>query len=132
MHISLKKQTTVMSKSRGKPMTNIIKPRDEAEQAMTELSPSAYMLLDYYYSKDDGWEFTKAHMMKTLGITERTLQRAKKELIEKRYLHIASGKEVDNYFVGKQQVRDFLSNTTIVVKEPKELPINKDIVIPEA
>lgn len=83
-------------------------PRDEALLAMSDLSDNAFKLLIYYYSRTSGWTFSDSEIAKTLGITERTVNDNRKELIKKKYLLITSG-EIDNYFVGKDIVRKWMN-----------------------
>jgi Mn-dependent DtxR family transcriptional regulator len=105
-------------------MERLIKPINETLVAMTDLSPSAYLLLDYYYSVNSGWVFVQQQMAKTIGISIRTLERAQKELKDKGYLYIAKGKEVNTYYVGKGAVNDFLKSTSFVFTED-DLKINQ-------
>ena len=82
-------------------------PTQEAIEAMTDLSSTAYKLLIYYYSKSSGWEFNDITMSEEIGVKLRALQNARKELIDKKYLHINKSPALDNYFVGKKCVFDW-------------------------
>jgi helix-turn-helix protein len=99
-------KTTIIEKSRGKFMASI--PTDEMIYAMKDLSPKAYQLLMYYYTKGNGWVFNDAEMADTLGIGERMLNEYRRELVSKKYLLIIKGK-VTLYFVGRSSVMDFES-----------------------
>jgi len=102
--------------TKGKPMDNLRKPLKESIEAITDLSPSAYVLLDYFYSVKSGWTFVEKQMTTTLGVTPRTLQKAKRELINKGYLYISKGNEVTTYYIGKGAVNEFLDSPTIIMK----------------
>lgn len=80
-------------------------PTQEAVEAMTKLNENEYKLLIYYYSHNSGWNFSDDKICKDLGgITSRTLNNARKSLIEKGYLLIVQG-NIDIYFVGQEAVR---------------------------
>jgi helix-turn-helix protein len=79
-------------------------PTEEALTAMKELTDTAYKLLIYYYSKSTGWNFSDLEIGRVLGVTERTVQTARKELVDKEYLLVEKGKNIDNYFIGKRAV----------------------------
>jgi len=96
--------------SKGKAMKNIIKPKDETLLAIKELTSNARILLDIYYSVNSGWDFNDNHMAKTMGVEVRTYKLMRKELIDKGYLYIAKGPEVNNYYVGKQAVGNIMKN----------------------
>jgi len=82
-------------------------PSDEIVIAARELSPKAYQLLMYYYSKSDGWKFDDDEIAKSLGIgSSRMVKQYRKELISKNYLWIAQG-ELTVYIVGRQAVENF-------------------------
>jgi len=102
--------------TKGGRMDSINKPKKETIAAITDLSPTAYVLLDYFYSVKSGWVFIEKKMTKTLGVTSRTLQKAKRELVQKGYLYIAKGGEITTYYVGKGAVNEFLSSPTMVIK----------------
>jgi len=85
-------------------MTKI--PQDEAITAIKDLTPKAYQLLIYYYSKNDGWNFEDKEIADTLDTTERMIKKYRKELIDKEYLWIMKG-ELSVYFVGRKAVYDF-------------------------
>lgn len=82
-------------------------PTHEAIDAMKDLSSGAFKLLIYYYSKSTGWEFKDAEIADTLGITVKRLGELKKELVDKDYLLVERGQNIDNYFIGRQAVRNW-------------------------
>ena len=82
-------------------------PTHEAITAMKDLTDTAYKLLIYYYSKSTGWEFRDEEIANVLGVTLRTVGNAKKELIDKEYLLIEKGSNIDNYFIGRQAVLEW-------------------------
>jgi len=90
-------------------MTKI--PQDEALTAMKDLTPKAYQLLIYYYSKVDGWRFEDKEIAETLGTTERMIKKYRKELIDLDYLWIMRG-DLTVYFVGRKAVYDFKYSPT--------------------
>lgn len=104
MNYKLSKRTEIMH-SKGKRGSNFTKPVDEMFQAIKELSAPARTLLDIYYAVNSGWNFNDKHMAEVLGVTVRRFKEIRKELIDKEYLYIAKGPEVDNYYVGKSAVR---------------------------
>jgi len=97
-------KSTLLKHSRGGYMTTI--PQDEALTAIKDLSPKAYQLLIYYYSKNDGWNFDDEEIADTLATTARMIKQYRKELIDKEYLWIIKG-ELTVYFVGRKAVYDF-------------------------
>ncbi len=82
-------------------------PTHEAIEAMTDLSDIAYKLLIYYYSKSTGWNFNDEEIAKVIGVTARTVGEKRNELIDKGYLLVEKGKNIDNYFVGKRAVMEW-------------------------
>jgi predicted transcriptional regulator len=82
-------------------------PTYEVLESMRELTDTGFKLLMYYYSKSTGWRFDDADIAMTLGVTPRTVSNARKELIDKEYLLIEKGKNIDTYFVGKRAVREW-------------------------
>lgn len=82
-------------------------PTYEVLESMKELTDTGFKLLMYYYSKSTGWKFDDADIAATLGVTPRTVANARKELIEKEYLLIEKGRNLDTYFVGKRAVREW-------------------------
>ena len=82
-------------------------PTYEVLESMKELSDTAFKLLMYYYSKSTGWKFDDVDIAKTLGVTTRTVANARKELVDKDYLLIEKGKNIDTYFVGKRAVMEW-------------------------
>lgn len=81
-------------------------PQAEITQAMKELSSTAFKLLMYYYSRNDGWIFKDENIAKAIDSTERMVKKHRKELIDAGYLLIQKG-QVDVYFVGKGAVEQF-------------------------
>ena len=65
-------KSTLLKHSKGQFMTSI--PQDEALTAIKDLTPKAYQLLIYYYSKNDGWNFNDVEIANTL---EEVYQRLK-------------------------------------------------------
>lgn len=80
-------------------------PTHEAIDAMKDLTSGAFKLLIYYYSKSTGWEFIDEEIAKALGVTGKRLKELKRELVNKDYLLVAKGADIDNYFIGRQAVR---------------------------
>ena len=86
-------------------MTKI--PQDEAITAIKDLTPKAYQMLIYYYSRTSGWNFTDEEMIETLDVVnKRALMKYRRELIEKEYLWI-TGSDPVVYFVGRKSVSDY-------------------------
>lgn len=81
-------------------------PQAEITTAMVDLSATAFKLLMYYYSRNDGWEFKDENIAVTIDSTTRMVAKYRKELIDKEYLLIQKG-QVDVYFVGKRAVAKF-------------------------
>ena len=107
MNINSSKRNEIMH-SKGSKMNNIVKPKDETLLSIKELTGSARALLDIYYSVNSAWDFHDNHMAKTMGVGVRTYKLMRKELIDKKYLYIAKGPEVNNYYVGKKAVAGIL------------------------
>ena len=81
-------------------------PQEEIEGALSELTPRAYQLLIYYYSKNDGFIFDNKVIANILSISTRQLSTYHKELREKKYLRIQRG-ATTIYFVGKNAVLEY-------------------------
>ena len=79
-------------------------PTNEALSAMKDLTPSAYKLLIYYYSKSTGWKFSDQEIGDTLDVGERRVKELKRELSDKDYLLVLKGQGFENYFIGRQAV----------------------------
>lgn len=92
-------------------------PTNEAIDAMKDLSSGAFKLLIYYYSKSTGWNFNEIEIAEALGISVKRVGELKKELTDKDYLLIESGKNIDNYFIGRQAVRQWKDPDTSSVLE---------------
>ena len=97
-------KTTLLKHSRGQYMTTV--PQNEIITAIKDLTPKAYQMLMYYYSKADGWNFSDTEMADTLDTTERMIKAYRKELVDKEYLWIIPG-TLTVYFVGRKAVYDF-------------------------
>ena len=97
-------KTTLLEHSKGGYMTKI--PQTEALIAMKDLSPKAYQLLIYYYSKSSGWKFDDKEIADALSTTERMIKKYRKELIDLGYLWIIK-RNLTVYFIGRQAVWDF-------------------------
>ena len=82
-------------------------PTHEALDAMKDLTSGAFKLLIYYYSKSTGWEFVDTEIAEALSVTPKRLRELKKELVDKDYLLVARGADIDNYFIGRQAVRNW-------------------------
>ena len=80
-------------------------PTHEALSAMKDLSSGAFKLLIYYYSKSTGWEFKDEEIADALGVTIKRLKELKKELVDKGYLLVLKGSDIENYFIGRQAVQ---------------------------
>lgn len=106
--MSEKNHVIVKSKKRESRMQI---PISELGYANDELTFNAHKLFLYYYSKDYGWYFTDPTIEKVLNFSLRTLQNARKELIDKNFLLIINGKVV-NYFIGKAAVLEQLNYDT--------------------
>ncbi len=83
-----------------------ISPTDMT-QAITDLGGHALKLYMYYYTKSDGWIFRPVEMAAAMGVSVRTMQYAKKELIDKQYLFIDHEKRRDHYYLGPKMVAKF-------------------------
>ncbi len=81
-------------------------PSDELATAHKDLSAKAYVLLMYYYSKGDRWEWIDDNMARDLDMTIRKLREYRNELIKSDYLYIVKG-PINNVFIGRQAVMDF-------------------------
>jgi len=115
-------KTTLLEKSRRTYMSSI--PADELLSAMKDLTPKAYQLLMYHYSKNSGWNFNDLEIAESLGISERMVKQYRRELIEKDYLMIIKGK-VDLYFIGRQSVLDFKAPNEISRHKEKKVDLIK-------
>ena len=91
-------------------------PTTEALTAMKDLTSGAFKLLIYYYSKSTGWEFKDDEMADALDVSEKRLKELKKELVDKEYLLILKGVDIDNYFIGRKAVAGW--------KNPKQEPLD--------
>ena len=87
-------------------------PSDELVTAQHDLTSKAFGLLMYYYSKGTKWEWKDEVIAKDLTMTERKVKEYRAELISKEYLYVVRGKNLDNYFIGRQAVMDW--------KQPEE------------
>ena len=112
--------------SKGGRGMNLVKPKSEVESGIRELSSGAYHLLDIYYTLYSGWDFVDSVMAHKLNVGIRRYKTLRKELIDKGYLYIAKGPEVDNYYVGKSAVKDFLSLASN--SKSKFSIVNKELV----
>ncbi len=93
-----------MKKIYGKYYVKI--PQEDIEQAMIDLSPKAFQLLTYYFSKNDGFIFSNDIMADLMSISKRQLSTYHRELKQKGYLAIQKG-DVTVYFIGKTAVREY-------------------------
>ena len=97
-------KATINTKSKGKFMARI--PSDELITAGKDLSPKAYQLLMYYYSKGDRWDWDDKQMAKEMETSIRRIREVRSELEHKDYLLIIKG-SITNVFIGREAVMDF-------------------------
>ena len=98
-------KATINTKSKEKYMAHI--PSSELITAAKDLTPKAYQLLMYYYSKGDRWEWDDKFMSDELGLSVRRIKELRQELIKKDYLLILKGPIVTNVFIGRKAVMEF-------------------------
>ena len=79
----------------------------EIRESIGDLSGSALKLFMYFKQLSDGWVYNPDEVSSTLGLSLLTVQRAKKELIEKEYLFIDHEKRRDDYYIGIRPVQKF-------------------------
>lgn len=82
-------------------------PTNEVLDAMKKLSSGAFKLLMYYYSKSTGWDFDDVEIAEVLGVQVSRVVVLRKELVDKEYLLIEKGSNINNYFVGRKAVMDW-------------------------
>lgn len=77
---------TPIEKGKGQSFLSILS--NEWIAASRSLSPSGFQLYLYLADKQNGyhWELSKVAITKTFGFSDKTYDRAKKELMEKGYL----------------------------------------------
>lgn len=80
---------------------------EELETALRVLKENEFRLLMYYFSKNSRWKFKDTEICETLGIKDRTLNDLRKGLIDKGFLLIYLGNDINNYFVGEEAVRSW-------------------------
>ena len=86
-------------------MTHI--PNPDLDEGYLELSPNAFKLMTYIYSKGDGWNFVDENIAKAFNLTNvRTVRKLFRELELKGYLYRPKG-EVETYFIGKKKVEEY-------------------------
>lgn len=84
-------------------------PEQELLDAIKELTGNALKLFLYYFTKGSGWTFKDEEIAILLDVTEKTIAANRRELIDKKFLLIVEGKEIDNYFLGKTKVHKWIS-----------------------
>ncbi len=98
---------TINTKSQSKHTAKI--PVDEIIEAQKVLSGKAYVLLTYYYSKGNYWNWQDKKITEELGWTERQIKDYRNELIKNKYLLIFKA-NIINVFIGKDAVMNFIDN----------------------
>ena len=99
-------KSTILKKIIRRTEWRSTQPLDEMSKAIEELSPDAFRMLAYMYTKSDNWVFSNTSMQKALGIAESTVKKKLKELKDKRYFHEAKG-EITIYLIGLNAVEDY-------------------------
>ena len=103
--IMQKKRTEIVHSSTQAGQYRIKCPSHEIKEGLAELSANGFRLFMYLTTCNSCCNFDDDNMCKVLGFKSvRTLQGYRKELKSLGYLHVAKGKEVDVYYVGKQAV----------------------------
>ena len=69
-----------------------------------DLTPKAFQLLMYFFTKRNGWIFLDDEISNALNISIRQLRTYRAELIANEYLLIINHKDMVTYFVGKYAV----------------------------
>ena len=98
---------TINTKSQSKYMAKM--PVDEIIDSQKVLSGKAYVLLTYYYSKGNYWNWRDDLIAKELEWTERQVKDYRAELIKKEFLLIFKA-DIINVFIGSDAVMDFKKN----------------------
>jgi len=92
---------------KGNPQFRMNIGTNEVSTAIIDLDPNAFKLYMHYHTKGDGWIFKPSDIAKATGTSVRTMQYAKKELIDKQYLFIDHEKRQDAYYLGPKIVKAF-------------------------
>ncbi len=108
MQTKHKKRTEIVHSKSSAGQYRVKCPSEEIKGALKDLSPNGFRLYMYLSTLNSGWNFDDANMCSALGFKSvRTLQAYRKEIKDCGYLHVAKGREVDVYYVGKQAVKLF-------------------------
>jgi len=89
------------------------------KKGMLDLGPNAFKLFIWFHGIKDGWVFQNKQVAATLGMSVRTMQYAKKEMVDKDYLWIEHEKRYDHYYIGPKMVTKF--------KKKYNIPLNKKV-----
>ena len=82
-------------------------PPEYIAEAM-KLSHKTFKLLIYYFSKAGSWKFNKQTMIRECGLTDRSFDDARRELIRTKWLIIDSSGHIDNIIIGKEKVGAYI------------------------
>ena len=83
-------------------------PSHELVTAQKDLSPRAFGLLMYYYSKGDHWDWVDSVISDEMNMSVRSIKDYRNELIKMDYLYVVKGL-ITNVFIGRKAVMDFKS-----------------------
>ena len=97
---------SILKKTRKPGQFNMQQPVKEVVRALDELSPDAFRMLAYMYTKSDNWIFNNVDFQKALGIAESTVKKKLKELRDNNYYYECKGKVII-YFIGLNAVKDY-------------------------
>ncbi len=100
------KKSSIVKKSVVDQMHMTRIPNSDLTDGYRELTPNAFKLLTFFYSKGDGWEFDIAHMERVFNLSNRKVKERIKELQDKGFLLHSKG-DIEVYIVGKKLVREY-------------------------
>ena len=100
------KKTSIVKKTVVDPMSMTRIPNADLYDGYRDLSPNAFKLLTFFYSKGDGWVFDIAQMEQVFNLSNRAVKERIKELKDKGFLFHSKG-DIDVYIVGKKLVQDY-------------------------
>ena len=114
MNITHKKTTMKFNATKG---YRLIIGQKEIKKALVELTPNGFKLYMMFFTVGEGWVFKAENISRAVGMSIRTMQYAKRELIKKEYLFIDHEKRTDDYYIGPTRVIKFKKEYGIPLNE---------------
>jgi len=106
----ISKKPTILKRTLDNGDFRSMQSLQEISKGISELSPLAFKMLGYLYTKSDNWKFNNKDFQNKLGVAESTVKKLLRELKDKKYFHESKG-ETTVYYIGLSAVKKYVGDT---------------------